>query len=359
MKLSYASPVIMLLSSGNSTSYMNFNSWTQQYGTTTIVTPTTAILLFTPPGSLIYGPPQSQGTFCLNVQPPQTSGVALTMSLTSPADAAHHHNDAEIVWYSSQSGNKEVTLNLWNSSMENQIKNDIITVPNSINATYCMTWAIGDNVIWYIDGIQIMNQSIAAFTQPLSPTLTTWGALNDPWFVSVGGTYVPNKNPVVAAVLTQAYLSNKQEIIPIPLVFPSLQPTFAPSNSPVSTTKVPFNSPNVPTTTPSNIQDPIALQVQPDQSSNLIGIIVGVVLSVVLLLLVTGYAYYKYRHNVLKAQKEPMNLNAPQHLSSGTRVDASDMKRDCTPTMSPVSPADTNVRRRFSMNSGITEELQV
>lgn len=297
----FALYIISLLASSHAANTINFGSWVVPYGVASVTSPSSVQLTFVPPGGTqIAAPAQREGTFCANVAPPNTPGIALTMSLFG---SGQHQKSIEIVWYQSLIAQNEVMVNLWDNLNVNNIINNTIKVPNSINAHYCISWKDGGDAIWYIDGIQVQKQSIADFSIPLAPTIVIWGALTVPWFITIGGTYnpIPGVNPKVG--LTNAYLSPVQEIGVVTFE-PSAVATYVPSATPSAPSPSPSFKPTlVPSIQPtaayvaSTTTSPttgLALAADGSTNSNsglVAGVVVGVLVALALIM-AAGYYYY-------------------------------------------------------------------
>lgn len=192
-------------------------------------------------GSKLYAPAQTYGTMCIDLIPPQVSGIAFTWGLYSSTANTNQYS-IETTWYYTLMKNKQVMMNLWGASNVNLIPNNIVKVPNSINARYCIEWQVGGYASWYIDGKLILTQSLEIFTDPLIPTLTIWGDITIPYFLTIGGSFVAS-NSIPTASVKNAYLSeNPLDNGPVtiePTLNPNLVPTFEPTVPTVSPSSKP------------------------------------------------------------------------------------------------------------------------
>lgn len=323
----------------------NYNQWTTNYGVTTILSPNSLNIQFTPPGGSMISSnvAQSAGTFCISVQPPQVSGVVLSMRLT--AGVGSHSQEVELIFYTNLLSQREVQFNVWPNPNTNLITNNVITVPNSISAYYCLNWQEGSNVNLYIDGTLEATASLATFTEPLKPQIFTWGDQTSAGVLALSGPYTAGASAITTYSITNTYLSAIQEVGPTSLsLSPTAVPTFTtvPSNAPSAAPSSqpsfkPSKSPFVSTTTPSytqtifstNSQAPTGLTVSSNSDSGKnsnAGIIVGATVGLIVFMLIAGYGVYHYYRMESKQYDHTSSKGIDEKVSFGVYPYRSDIE---------------------------------
>lgn len=208
---------------------LNFNNWIRS-NAITVPSPNSLVSTFTLVNKAYAstGIPQAAGTFCFHVIPPSTSGVILTIQLSTKGNTGATYR-MEIVWYTPLSAKNQITLNLWGVLDNNLITKNRQQLPGSIIGNYCMTWQVGNNAAWYYNGEQILNHSMADFNQPLTPEIVTWGG------VAAAGPFTVGQYGSLS--ISNAYLSDLQEnsLSPNIKYLISINPSSPPSTVPLST----------------------------------------------------------------------------------------------------------------------------